>query len=773
MQSRGWRACLALCLAACGCAEDAPVSTATGAVVADVAADVHADVGADVGADVAIDIAWDASSGVGASPCALAGDVPTPAGVVLQPVFANMAINQPIFLGPWGDGSDRLFVVERTGRLLRIDNQPDAATTPLTVLDVGGQINTAGEGGLLSAAMHPNFVQNRKIYVSLTTGTPMHSQIREYVLGPDDVAQTATQRVVIDVPQPQWTNHKGGMIAFDKAGFLLYGLGDGGAANDPLGNGQKTDVLLAKVLRIDPDHPEIGLGYGIPADNPFVGQPAFRPEIWTWGMRNPWRFSVDRLTGDVWAGDVGQDVWEEVDHLLPGHNYGWNTMEATHCFPPTTTTCVQSGLTLPRAEYKHTVGKSITGGYVYRGQKQPSLYGRYLFADYDQGKIFRLPDDPASVEPVLLAKATFQPVSFGEDAHGELYVMQLYGALGKIFRIAEAPPAQPPTPLPPTLSATHCFADLHTLAPAPGVLPYEVNTPLWSDGAHKSRFLVPPTGVTLPLLPTPSDDVAGWDLPLGTLAIKHFALGDAHTPVETRFMRRDADGWKFVTYRWRADGSDADLQPAGGGEVAWPIVQNGVPTTQTWRYPTSTDCTTCHHAAGAFSGQVLGIQTAQLDRAGTWLGQAVPNQLDAWAHVGLIPAGVHATRPLPQLETLTGLDPLPDHAQVSTWARAALHANCSHCHRPGGSAPTTLDLRFSTPLDATHTCGQPAQNGAVAGKTTLLAPHGPAAESVLWQRITSVPGGGTFMPAVGVTVPQPGLAALMAAWIDGMVDCAE
>lgn len=775
----GW-----LLLGGLGCAQDLPAGTGGPDVALDAQADTTIAVDAQTAADaptnppldaVTTDLAGLLPPGVGASPCQVNGDLPGAQGVELEPVFGGMKISQPIFLGPWGDGSDRLFVVERTGKLLRIDNQPKSSAVPLVVLDLQKVVNTAGEGGFLSAAMHQKVKQNRKIYASITTGSPMHSQIREYMLGADDKADLATERLVIDVAQPNYTNHKGGMMAFDPSGFVLWGLGDGGSANDPFGYGQKKDVLLGKMLRIDVDNPSAQMGYAIPADNPFVGKPPFRPEIWAWGLRNPWRFSVDRLTGELWAGDVGQNIWEEVDKIEPGKNYGWNTMEASHCFPGTVTNCAKDGLALPVAEYEHTVGKSITGGYVYRGSQQKSLYGKYIFADYDQGRIMTLPASADSLVPVQLAKIAFQPVSFGEDRDGELYVMQLYGALGTIFRVKESTPKPAAQPLPLLLSQTQCFTDLKALQPAAGVIPYEVNAPLWSDGSHKARFWVPPAGYKpgTPAFLQPADDYTSWDLPVGSVLIKHFALGTTRVPVETRFMRRDADGWKFLTYRWKADGSDAELQPGGGGEAVWPILLADGATSQTWHYPTATDCVACHKGGGTFAGQVLGVQTAQLDRPATWSGVAIPNQLAVLRDAGVAPPGIQAADPFVQQPDLTELPPGADQALVARWTRTWMHANCSHCHRPGGSAPTQLDLRFQTPLAQTHTCGQPAENGQVAGKTEIVSASKVPADSVLWQRVAAEAASGVLMPAAGVAVVQPGAADLVGKWLSGLTGCAE
>jgi uncharacterized repeat protein (TIGR03806 family) len=784
------RILLLLMLVSAGCAEDAGVATAdaiadgAGTLADGAVADVQDAVADGDGAadnfvepdlwtppDVVADISCAPSCtdllppGVGASPCHLDGDLPEAAGVTLVPVFAKAGLTQPIFLGPWGDGTDRLFVVQRSGKVVLIDNDPATTKPPLTVLDVSALVNTAGEGGLLSAAMHPKFKQNRKMYVSLTKGTPMHSQILEYVVGADDVATPSTQRLVIDVQQPNYTNHKGGFITFDVKGMLLFGLGDGGSANDPSGNGQNKKTMLAKILRIDPDSPANGMGYGIPKDNPFVGNSAFLPEIFTWGMRNPWRFSVDRLTGEIWAGDVGQDTWEEVDKIVGGQNYGWNTMEASHCFPPNVTTCKQDGLTLPLAEYKHPYGKSITGGYVYRGSQQKSLYGKYIFADYDQGRLFTLPT--TGLTPTELAKATFQPVSFGEDRDGELYIMQLYGPLGLVFKIVEAPPKPAGKPLPLLLSQTQCFSDVAMLQPAAGVVPYDVNVPLWSDGAGKQRFLVLPQGAKPGTLPVsvPDDPYASWNLPLGTLLIKHFALGDTATPAETRFLRRDADGWKFFTYRWKADGSDADLLPGGGGEATFDVTLAGQKAKQTWRYPQMADCASCHHAAGSFESQVLGVQTAQLNRPGSWAGKPIPNLVVALRDAGLISQSTLTNVQFPALPDLSNVKDVPNAA------RAWLHANCSHCHRPQGAAPSDMDLRFGTPLSQGHACGAAAENGTVNGATQLLAPGQPES-SVLLQRLQSPPSGGLFMPQIAVSMPEPGAAELISAWITGLASCA-
>lgn len=340
-------------------------------------------------------------------------------------------LSSPVFLtAPPGD-AERLFVVERGGRVVIIRDGTVLATP---FLDIQGLVTSGGERGLLSMAFHPDYAQTGEFFVDYTDVNGDTRVARYRVSTNPDVGDPGSGEVILTVAQP-YSNHNGGQLAFGPDGMLYIGLGDGGSGGDPLGNGQNLGTLLGSILRIDVDG---GAPYAIPGDNPFVSDADARDEIWAYGLRNPWRFSFDRQAGDLYIGDVGQGAWEEVD-VQPagsggGENYGWNVMEGAHCY--NASSCDQTGLVLPVLEYSHGEGCSITGGYVYRGANLPTLSGHYLYADYCSGFIrsFRYVGGDAVDRrdwSSVLAPGTGIS-SFGQDAVGELYVMTLSG---NVYRI--------------------------------------------------------------------------------------------------------------------------------------------------------------------------------------------------------------------------------------------------------------------------------------------------------------------------------------------------
>jgi glucose/arabinose dehydrogenase len=354
-----------------------------------------------------------------------------PVEVTLDPVVSGLS--SPVFLtAPSGD-LDRLFVVERPGRI-RIVRNDAVETTPY--LDVSASISAGGERGLLGLAFHPDYAQNGRFFVNFTDAAGDTQIVRYTVSGNPDVADPASTETILSVAQP-FPNHNGGMIAFGADGLLYIGMGDGGNGGDPLGHGQNPATLLGSMLRIDVDG---ALPYVVPPDNPFVGHPTTRPETWSFGLRNPWRFSFDRQTGDLYIGDVGQGGWEEVSFQAHsssgGQNYGWKVIEGSNCYSPANG-CSLTGLTLPVLEYSHSDGCSITGGYVYRGSMVPGWAGRYFYADFCStwirsfvmvgGATQDLQDHSADLGPVPSVS------SFGEGGDGELYVVSLGG---EIYRLA-------------------------------------------------------------------------------------------------------------------------------------------------------------------------------------------------------------------------------------------------------------------------------------------------------------------------------------------------
>jgi glucose/arabinose dehydrogenase len=333
-------------------------------------------------------------------------------------------LSSPLAAVNAGDGSGRLFVAEQGGQIRVVR---DGKLLPDPFLDVSAEISAGGERGLLGLAFHPNFPDDPRFFVDYTDANG-DTRVSSFTVDPanPDRAVPGSEKQLLFVEQP-YANHNGGGLAFGPDGDLYIALGDGGSGGDPHGNGQKLSTMLGKILRVDVGGPD-ATTYTVPPDNPFVGTSAAEPSIFLYGLRNPWRLSFDRTTGDLWIGDVGQSNWEEIDVAragTSGQNFGWNRMEGSHCFRPQTG-CDESGLTLPVAEYSHQSGCTVIGGYVYRGSAQPALAGGYLFTDYCSGNIWAI--DAASdrpQKPVEVGQGGASLSSFGEDESGELYVTAL------------------------------------------------------------------------------------------------------------------------------------------------------------------------------------------------------------------------------------------------------------------------------------------------------------------------------------------------------------
>lgn len=361
------------------------------------------------------------------------GTTPPPGLTLKLDPFVVSGLSAPVFLAqPLNDG--RIFVVEQAGRI-RIVKNGQLQATPF--LDLSSRVLSGGERGLLSVAFHPHYDINHFFYVYFTTAPSGDIRVERFTTTTPDVAEPASSKLIITTAHSSQTNHNGGLLTFGPDGMLYAGLGDGGGAGDPVGNGQNFNALLGSLLRLDIDH---GDPYAIPADNPFVGQSGKRGEIWAKGLRNPWRYAFDAPTGLLYIADVGQGQHEEVD-VQPassaGLNYGWNIMEGKSCY--NATTCNETGLTLPLLDYDHTGGAcSITGGYVYRGSAIPGLDGHYFYSDYCAGflKSFRY-SGGASLDQRDWGLTMTSVQSFGQDASGELYVM----SGDNIYKIVRGPDA--------------------------------------------------------------------------------------------------------------------------------------------------------------------------------------------------------------------------------------------------------------------------------------------------------------------------------------------
>ncbi len=377
--------------------------------------------------------------GGGSTPAA---STPPPPGdnsspVALEVAFPNLSFTQPLlFLQPAEDSST-WFVVERAGVIRAFDNDPSVGDSRVFA-DLRAFVDSGpNEAGLLGMAFHPNYANNHQVYLSFTvTGSPLVSRIDRFTSNDGGLTlDLATQTPILSLDQ-EFGNHNGGHLVFGPDGYLYLGFGDGGSAGDPNNRAQATNNLLGTITRIDIDS---GVPYGIPADNPFAGNPtcaqgsgtAACPEIFAFGFRNPWRWSFDSASGSLFAGDVGQNSFEEIDRVTNGNNYGWNIREGANCF--NANACVTAGLIDPIHEYGRSEGTSVTGGYVYRGTNIPSLIGFYVFADFTTGRIWSIDSSAQSlVDSDLLIDSSLNIASFGQANSGELYVVNFGGTLHRI-----------------------------------------------------------------------------------------------------------------------------------------------------------------------------------------------------------------------------------------------------------------------------------------------------------------------------------------------------
>jgi uncharacterized repeat protein (TIGR03806 family) len=723
-------------------------------------------------------------------------------GYVLENALGSLAFSQPLAVtSPVGE-TGRLFVVEKTGAIQVVDLNAATPTkstffTVGSVMAAGDSFFSSGECGLLGLAFHPNYASNRTFFVfySFSRGGVIHQRIARVQASATNpnVADPSTHAPLI-TQLDNASNHNGGDLHFGPDGYLYASVGDEGGANDTYDNSRWIDRdFFAGILRLDVDrqpgsfepnaHPAVDLDpgtglarYAIPPDNPFrpgapdaianpIGAGAFgggainpakiRTEFWAVALRNPWRFSFDAPTGLLFCADVGQDAREEINLVTRGGNFGWAYREANLAGPRGNPPAAPGSPRLdPIHSYERTVGRSITGGRVYRGSRLPELVGKYIFADYASGRVFALSAPTSSGGAwtrATLINSGAVIVGFGVDPRdGDLLLANIGN--GQILRLK---PNVVNTPIPATLSATGAFANLAALTPAPGVVPYAINQPFWSDHALKRRwFAIPGASATATFAAE-----GAWTFPTGTVWVKHFDLettrGDPTTArrLETRFIVKTSGGIYGLTYRWRADHTDADLVPDGGADEDITITDGGATLTQRWRYPSRSECLQCHTPQG---GLAMSFNTRQLNRPRTD-GDVTANQILALASAGYLsgaPSDAGTLAAHPALND-TG-------ASLESRVRAYLAVNCNSCHVPGGAGLGNFDVRPELTL---------AQSGLLTGSlvdnlgdpTNKLIAPGDTARSVLLKRIA---GDGTArMPPLATNVRNLQAEALLSDYI--------
>jgi len=727
---------------------------------------------------------------------------PDPLPLEAVRVLPKLKFERPVEATHAADGSGRIFVVEQKG-LIRVFKNDQTASEARTFLDLQDVTRREGnEEGLLGLAFHPRYKENGKFYVYYST-TPRASIVASFMVSKDDPdrAERNSEVRLLHIPQP-YENHNGGSIQFGPDGMLYIGLGDGGLRDDPHKNAQNLATLLGKILRIDVDRADEGLAYGVPKDNPFVGRTlptgeTARGEIWAHGFRNPWRIGFDRATGELWTGDVGQDRFEEIDLVERGGNYGWSYREGLHNFHPETP-AKPTGLIDPLVEYFRGEGQSVTGGNVYRGTQLAGYEGAYFYADYLSGNFWMLKLDERKqvVAHRQVARTELQPAAFGTDQDGEMLICSFDGGLYRLKPRAVDLKAVADA-FPDKLSATGLFASVPENVPAPGLIPYELNVPFWSDFAVKERYVALPKNRSVKF-----EEKEGWKFPVGTVFVKTFWLHRDRVHMadplrlETRLLVNSPDGWVGYTYVYDEDQQDATLIDEGmtraipikaeDAKVASNTTATASPEAkavqQHYYFPSRSDCLTCHTKKEGFT---LGPETPQMNRVISYHGKS-ENQIDLWKRLDIFSEGQQKetkelasypdwgfgnldrsgtgrsddAKPLSLAEAIR----VPEDANLETLARAWLDVNCAMCHQPDGIAPGKRDLRFDTPPEKMNLIDMaPGRMRRRLPDMKLIAPGKPS-HSELFRRITSdYP---LQMPPLATNLVDPKGTEVVRRWIE-------
>jgi uncharacterized repeat protein (TIGR03806 family) len=687
--------------------------------------------------------------------------------------FKNLAFEEPLAMCVV-PGGDRLAVAERQGKVFTFVNDQQTAKKSL-LLDAGRLV--------IGLTLHPDYAENGQVFVTeVTSGEGEAKDTVEVVRyeadrkSPPRVDPKSRQAIIA------WKarGHRGGCLEFGPDGMLYFSAGDGSGIADQDVTGQDLGDLQASILRIDVDRPTSARPYSIPADNPFVGRKGARGEVYAYGLRQAWRFAFDRKTGRLWAGDVGQDLWEMIYLVEKGGNYGWSVREGNHPFRPQRDTG-PTAILPPIVEHPHSDFRSITGGYVYEGERLPELKDAYLYGDYDTGKIWSLRYNGRRVtENRQLVDTQLRVVSFGKDRAGEVYVLDFIG--GKLHRLAPAAKSdEPEEPFPRKLSETGLFASTKDYEPAKGVIPYSVNSPLWSDGAVKDRFLaIPGKGqIEFETVIYPQGApgaLPGWRFPHDTVLVKTFSLEmeagnpDSRRRLETRILHHKhmpgtdevgAQFWRGYTYVWNDQQTDAELLDTEGRDRTFTIKDESAPDgirKQTWHFPSRSECTLCHTMASKYA---LGVNTQQMNRDYDY-GGVIANQLSTLDHLGLF------SKPLEKKpEEMAKLADYHDESQpVEVRARAYLDANCSHCHRKWGGGNADFQLLATLPLAETGTINtRPGQGQFDLDDPRILVPGHPE-RSLLLHRMKIL--GLGRMPHIASGVVDEEAVELIGEWIAEM-----
>lgn len=668
----------------------------------------------------------------------LVGSPEPPLPYTIEKTLTKHEWKSPIYIAQ-EPASDRLWIIQSNNKpdqgsaIVRIKDNPNSSESEILV-DFPKLL-------VYSVCFDPDYLANHYVYCFSNgprEAPDRMNRVCRYVAAGEPLRiDPKSEQLIIE-----WKSagHDGGDLTFGLDGMFYITTGDGTSDSDGWDSGQTLSDLLGSVLRIDVHHRDGALPYAVPNDNPFKSTPGARPEIWAYGLRNPWRMCTDSKTGHIWVGNNGQDLWETAYLLARGANYGWSVYEGSHPFylerkrGPTP-------LVLPTIEHSHAEFRSLTGGVVYHGTLFPELAGAYIYGDNSSGRIWGMKHDGTRVIwHRELADTTLQISAFQANRRGEILIADYAGGIN---RLVPSPVQKSPAPFPRLLSQSGLFASTETHQVDPSVITYSINAPGWADGATADRYLAVPglekVGFNL---------TSPWSFPDGTALVQTLSLkkrpGHAATRfrVETRVLLRQQGEWAGYSYRWNAAQTDASLVPASGEDVDFDLgspQDSPGPSRWKWRFPSRSECMSCHSRAAAF---VLGVTGSQLNRDHVYNGVR-DNQLRALEHIAFF------TSPLPnrpgELERL--VDPRDPSAVLEQRARTYLQVNCSVCHVEAGGGNARMQLALSTPREKMELFSARPQHDTFGISDAMLISPGSPDRSVLLRRI-SQRGRGQMPPLV-------------------------
>lgn len=670
----------------------------------------------------------------------------------VERVFGNHQFTQPVVFTA-APGTSSMFLLEIGGKIFELPSED--CTKPTLIADISKHARDFHMA--YGLAFHPNFENNREIYLCYKRrgDAEQGSVVSRFRLTTSDTPQIET-----DSEQILYTwlagGHNGGCVKFGPDGYLYVSAGDAADPFPPdhLKAGQDLRTLLSKIVRIDVNGRSEERPYRIPSDNPFVNLAGARPEIYAFGFRNPWRFAFDRETGDLWAGDVGWELWEMVYDVKSGGNYGWSIVEGPHDVDPQGK-LGPTPILKPAASHSHSEARSITGGQVYYGDRLPELRGAYVYGDHVTGRMWSLRKHATGYEqPVEIARSPLQIICFGLHQNGEVYVVDYLGSIHRLVRNTEDANSQA---FPKTLSESGLFSAVAKHELAAGVLPYSVIAEPWMDGASADRFVAIPGDQKIGVYEE-SGGHASWDgkhrgswkFPQDSVLGKTIVLEDRR--VETQLLHFDGQAWQPYSYVWNEDQTDAAL----ADDVSQTIQVKLGDRQQSWLIMNRGDCMVCHTNA---NDMLLGFKPNQLQHA-------TAQQQDQLKHLASLAVFEQPPR---RGQTLT--NPQDDNADLNARARSYLHVNCAHCHRPEGGGAVAMNVLFDQSLKRTRIIDELPLQGSFGIENANVVASGDPYRSVLLYRFSKL--GPGHMPKMGgLEVDQRG-AALLHDWIAQLEPVAE